>query len=422
MGKIAHGNDVAHLLKFGNTLKRSKGSKGLQEVLTHEDLSELIGLIYESAFETPQWERFLARMSQHFPGTGSFVFVHEGEHILPTYAQTGRFSKLLATSGFKVDFSNTQSMPALSATLRASNGFVASSARNVDAKSYVSSEFYQTMCIPYGYHHFLSIKLDSHNDRGAYINFVISSDPKIEAATLDPLFKVLKLLAPHAVRALQMSRSFTMARSALSVVGGFLDTLVLPMAVITAQREFVFANAAGRRLMARETPFRLTASGRLVMAQTEDEAVLAGKLRTMMQDPVASGMQIETETGPLSLCVTPFRPAREDVNPLDRDLLKEERLFAIFVGQQSDDAINDTLLQDTYELTAREAEVCRAVIAGRSPAQIASESNRSLKTVRNQIQAIHDKVGVETNAALMEALSVFRTVGAVFDGGTSEAS
>lgn len=384
--------------------------------LSHEELSDLIGLIYESAFEDPQWKRFLGRMSQHFPGTGAFVFVHEGENILPTYAETGKFSGLLKTTGYNVDFSNKDNLPALSGSLSASNGFVARSMKDVDEESYVASEFYQRICKPFGYHHFLSLKLDSHKDRGAYMNFVISSDPKIETATHDELFDTLKLLAPHAVRALQMSRSFTMARNALSVMGGFLDTLILPMAVITGRREFVFANASGRRLLARNAPLKLTGAGRLMMADALDEDALVARLRKMEDQPVANGMQISSETGPMSLCITPFRPSPSDINQLDRDLLKEERLFAIFVGQQSDDAINETLLQDTFELTLREAEVCSALLAGRTPTQIAETSGRSLKTVRNQVQAIHDKVGVETNAALMEALSVFRTVGSVIEG------
>jgi len=133
------------------------------------------------------------------------------------------------------------------------------------------------------------------------------------------------------------------------------------------------------------------------------------------------GFRVEGEDGPLSFCLTPFRPNLNEVNPLDRDLLQEERLFAVFIGQRGGDAINLGLLRDVYDLSAREAEVCAALLSGQSPAQIADASGRALKTVRNQIQAVHDKVGVTSVAALSEALSVFRTVGAVFDGGARPA-
>ncbi len=67
-------------------------------------------------------------------------------------------------------------------------------------------------------------------------------------------------------------------------------------------------------------------------------------------------------------------------------------------------------------MTNREADVCIALVAGQSPAQIAEAQGRAEKTIRNQIQAVHEKVGVTSTRELAEALSVFRTVGAMFDG------
>ncbi len=385
--------------------------------ISHEQLSGLIGLIYESALEDPQWQRFLDRMVQVFPGTGAMLFGHEGERVFPSYVHTGKLPNVLRTVGFEVDFLNVQNIGGLSSMLLSPNGFVGRSKRYVDPASYERSNFYRTLMRPYGYHHFMNLKLDARNDRSAQMTFVIPADPAIEAAIHDPLFETLKLLAPHAVRALKMARALSMARNALSVMGGFLDTIVLPLVVVTGRAEVVFANAAGRRLLAREVPMRVAGDGRVAMQDAQDGRALAAKLREMEGQPVASGLRVEGEDGPLSLCLTPFRPSLSDVSPLDRDLLQEERLFAIFVGQQGEDAINLGLLQDVYDLTAREAEVCAALLSGQSPAQIADASGRALKTVRNQIQAVHEKVGVTSVAELSEALSVFRTVGAVFDGG-----
>lgn len=382
--------------------------------LSHEELSSLIGLIYESAFEDPQWKRFLDRMAELFPGSGGLVFVHENERVFPTYSQTEVISERLMQEGCEVDFVNIFDRNPLKDTLRAMNGFIARSKKYIDKESYVSSNFYKTLMVPYGYHELMNLKVDRQGDRAAYISFTVSSDPAIEAATHDPLFETLKLLAPHAVRALQMARALTMARNALSVVGGFLDTIILPMVVVTGKAEFVFANAAGRRLLARATAMRLARNGRVEMRDAQDARAFADKLRELEEHPVAGGLRIGHEDGPLSLCLKPFRPALSDISPLDRDLLQEERLFAVFVGQRNGDAINTAILQDVYGLTAREAEVCGALLAGQSPVQIAEDAGRSLKTVRNQIQAVHDKVGVTSQADLSDALSVFRTVGAVF--------
>ncbi|EAQ23730.1 helix-turn-helix transcriptional regulator [Roseovarius sp. 217] len=385
--------------------------------ISHAELSGLIGLIYESALEDPQWKRFLDRMAQLFPATSAMVLGHQGNRLFPAYTGTGVRHERFERAGIEVDFVNRRNENALTSNAKMPNGFVGRTRKLADHEVFFSSNFHRTLMAPMGQGHFMTLKLDSHSDRGAFIVFSVSADPEVEAATHDPLFETLKLLAPHAVRALKMARALSMARNALSVMGGFLDTIVLPMVVVTGRTEFVFANAAGRRLLAREVPMRVAGDGRLQMQDAQDARAFAAKLREMEGQPVAAGLRVEGEDGPLSLCLTPFRPSLSDVSPLDRDLLQEERLFAVFIGQRGGDAINLGLLRDVYELTAREAEVCGALLAGQSPAQIADGSGRALKTVRNQIQAVYEKVGVTSVAELSEALSVFRTVGAVFDGG-----
>ncbi|SEN70774.1 DNA-binding transcriptional regulator, CsgD family [Roseovarius tolerans] len=385
--------------------------------ISHEELSDLIGLIYESALEDPQWKRFLDRMAQLFPATSAMVLGHQGNRLFPAYTGTGVRHERFERAGIECDLVNRRNENALASLVTMPNGFVARTRKLTDPEVFFSSNFHRTLMAPVGQGHFMTLKLDSHSDRGAFIVFSVSADPELEAATHDPLFETLKLLAPHAVRALKMARALTLTRNALSVMGGFLDTIVLPMVVVTGRAEFVFANAAGRRLLAREVPMRVAGDGRLAMRDARDARAFAARLREMEGQPVAGGLRIEGAGGPLSLCFTPFRPSLSDVSPLDRDLLQEERLFAVFIGQRGGDAINLGLLRDVYELTAREAEVCAALLAGQSPAQIADGSGRALKTVRNQIQAVREKVGVTTVADLSEALSVFRTVGAVFDGG-----
>nr|WP_284438333.1 helix-turn-helix transcriptional regulator [Thalassococcus arenae] len=99
----------------------------------------------------------------------------------------------------------------------------------------------------------------------------------------------------------------------------------------------------------------------------------------------------------------------------ERDVFDCEQLLAIFAGTHGAFRLNAGLLRDVFQLTDREAEICAAMVTGRSPAQIADRSGRAEKTIRNQIQSVYDKIGVNSNRELAEALSVFRTVGAMFD-------
>jgi DNA-binding CsgD family transcriptional regulator len=105
-----------------------------------------------------------------------------------------------------------------------------------------------------------------------------------------------------------------------------------------------------------------------------------------------------------------------DVGVVDRHILSDACLFAFFIGQPVKESIILALLRDTFKLPLREAEVCRDLLSGRSAAEISATSGRALKTVRNQVQTIYEKLGVKSNVQLKESLSVFRTVGEIFEG------
>ncbi|EAQ23732.1 hypothetical protein [Roseovarius sp. 217] len=89
----------------------------MQVEISHKELSGLIGLIYESALEDPQWKRFLDRMGQLYPGIGALVYGHEGERMFPAYVQTQDF----LSDEAEVDVFTPDKQSALTATLRAPN-------------------------------------------------------------------------------------------------------------------------------------------------------------------------------------------------------------------------------------------------------------------------------------------------------------
>jgi DNA-binding CsgD family transcriptional regulator len=374
--------------------------------LSPETLSALIGLVYDSAFEDVQWKSLIERIAALFPGLAACVHVHEGARFLPAYA-TSDSAGFLSFAETSID---TSAVPRM---IGVKNGYVARTRKDYPGDWFETpmSSFLQEN----GYGDVQYLKLDSLGARGAMLAFALPLDPKASAEIHDPLFQLLKLLSPHAVRAFQLTRALTLARRATEVFSGFLDGIILPMLVTDAAGRFMFANAAGRRLLDRGAPFAVERHGRLSCTTPQETAALHHRIREMAEEMVPAGLRLEAPGGALLCCITPFRPSMRDATPIDRHLLDEERLFAVFVGQSAADAINVGLLEDVFDLTPREAEVCAALIAGQSAADIAQASGRALKTVRNQVQVVYDKVGVTSNVALIETLSVFRTVGTMFD-------
>ncbi len=91
-------------------------------------------------------------------------------------------------------------------------------------------------------------------------------------------------------------------------------------------------------------------------------------------------------------------------------------MLAILAGAFEDGMIDAGLIQDVFGLSNREAGIARFRASGQTPGQIAVSSDRSEKVVRNQIQVIFVKVGVNSARAPADALAVFRAASTMLDG------
>ncbi|MFY0596243.1 MAG: helix-turn-helix transcriptional regulator [Cognatishimia sp.] len=384
---------------------------------TSEELSELIGVVYDSAFEEVQWKTLLNKISKMFPGVGAVAWGYDGDTMLPEYISAGE--RALFPKSFEFNMRTDVGETIADAVKRTPNGYVVRTFRYFPEHQLLNSRCYTDFLQPSGYRNSLHLKVDHNGDRGAFLGFPIPEDKSLEKKIHAPLFQVLKLLAPHAVRASQLARALTLAKRATEAFSGFFDGIILPMLVTDVKGRYLFGNKAGRQALKRANPFRLAADGTVKLTNSYDTADLYHKLNLTSRDLVQSGLRIETDDSPLMLAISPFRPSMQDASAIDRHLLDEERMFAIFVGQSEQDAVNTGLLEDVFDLSARESQVCKSLLMGRNVAAIAAISDRSPKTVRNQIQMIYEKVGVSSNAELLDTLSVFKTVGTLFESGST---
>lgn len=383
--------------------------------LSAEKMSDLIGLVYDSAFEEVQWRSFLREISELFPGVGAIAWGYDGDYMFPEYAN-GSTSQIFPDYT-EMDVRTRSNETPAEVSKSTPNGFVSRTKIHFDEAEWRNSITYRKYLKPAGYLHSLHLKVDHNGDRGAYLAFALPDNKEMEEKIHDPLFNLLKLLSPHAVRACQLARALTLAKRATEIFGGFLDGILIPMIVTDEKGHYLFANAAGRRLLDRKDPLHLTSSGDLVLGRDQDTRALRKRLLSLSDDIAVNGLKVETEDGaPLLLALTPFRPSMREASQMDRHLLEDEQLCAVFVGQADGDEISHYLLEDVFDLTPREAEVCGQLMLGASAGEIAENAGRSPKTVRNQIQVIYEKVGVTSNVALMDALSIFRTVGGMFNG------
>ena len=371
------------------------------------ELSDLIGLVYDSALAEAQWQALTDRLHAKFPQVCFTMNGFDGAGALPNLVQSG-FSEAEEKFYLKHIAPRNEGASLLS-------GFPAGEliTQVVTREEFSKTVFYKEWLEPRGYGATSSVVLASHEDRFLALNASFPWDIQDEMRErLDPL---LRLLIPHIIRAMEIARTIKLSRALSERLSGLLDTVIYPMLVLDRSGAFHFANSSGQRMLENGHLFRIAGDGTLSM----DTPVLTQQLQTLIRNAAAdifvAAHQIETPDGPLTLCVTPFRIQMSSADILEAALYDNDERFAVFIGQRGQSAINLGLLQDVFGLTRREAEVGRDLLSSKTPQEIAEQSGRSERTIRNQIQSLYDKVGVKRQTELIDALGIFQSVEALFD-------
>lgn len=386
------------------------------------ELSDLIGLVYDSALENNQWQSLISRITHLYPGFFGWTSSFHNEYWMGMYTADG-FNELLLekwdTERTEQDrvfpdmpdelndmrrVQRTRQMPTLGGILKSRDVF--------SDEELHAFNFYKKKMQPMGIGHWIGLAFAMSGPRYATIAFAEIDAMPVEK-DYDGLHAVMQLLSPHIVRAMRVSRALYLAKQAADTFRGFLDVVALPLVVCDEEGLMQFGNEAGRRLIARGSIIRLRKNGCIALRETHQTNWLYQCFRQLKSENQPTGIQLNDDNGLISLCVVPFHPRMSEEIQCIQDIFENRTLFAIFAGTQNETAINSGLLQDVFSLTPREAEVCVHVVTGKSPSEIAGLTGRAEKTIRNQIQATLEKVGVSSTGALAEALSVFRIVGAM---------
>ncbi|MEP4196107.1 MAG: LuxR C-terminal-related transcriptional regulator [Aliishimia sp.] len=382
--------------------------------LTAHEISDLIGTVYDSSMERNQFHGLIDRLVDHFPGIAAMVIGQENLMLTPIYSATLDVPEKHQTpSSLIEDYSDPTTTHHI-AYARAPAGYVDSSLKFIPRDKYEKSTVYQENLKPLGLGQFISTKIALVGDKGASLSIALPDTREAEERLHDELFELMTLLAPHLVRAHEVARAIVLSRNSAKAIGGFLDVIIVPMLVVNADGKFIFANASGQRFLNRSDALFVDPAGRLTAAENHVDKALSKKLSDMDQGLAVEGMRMTDGDANLSLCMVPFRSSFSDLNQIDQDMLHSENLYAIFFGQRTSDNISHHLLRDMFQLSSKEAEVCVSLLNGNSVSELAAATDRSEKTVRNQIQSIYAKVQVNSFGELMQALSIFTIVGTMF--------
>ncbi len=161
-------------------------------------------------------------------------------------------------------------------------GAIATTRDTIPAQEYVKFEFYQNWLKSQGMGPGVGAILAKSEGRFAAINFAMP--PEREEAVLARLLPILELIIPHMVRAQELALALLLSRSLTGALKGLFDTLIMPVIVTNVEGRMQFANAAGRRLMARSEDVPLDPDGYLRLAIDHEIALLNCKIRDTWSD------------------------------------------------------------------------------------------------------------------------------------------
>ena len=396
----------------------------MTQELSVAEASHLIGLVYDASLEKNQWSSLVGQLFALCPGHVVAVVTFEDARWVSSHVPTlpgGQHGEQISDLMEDVEAGEVSQPDDLNDLLFRRQplalGTLYSTRRIFSDEEFRNFEGYKKTMQPIGAGHWTGAHFSITGARRAAIMIVendFDETPKDNARVEE----VINLIAPHMIRANTFARALSMAKDAAETYSAFIDAIALPMVIMTKKGEVQMANSIGQRVLdAGDLMAVDAATGQVSLADPRATTALHAAIADAKRDSGPHAFQVGTESSNVAMCVCPYRPALGFASDIDKKLFEGQRFYAVFIGARPSGEVSLKLLRDAFGLTLREAEVCRGLLGGQKPSELADAMGRSEKTIRNQIQAVHEKVGVTSTRDLTDALSVFRTVGAMFESG-----
>lgn len=371
----------------------------MDDLITAERLSWLVGLIYDAAIDPARWPIAMEAIRTELDFGNSTLNLQRfpsGDVVLNfTSNVPERYIEVIAAGGPDVVelWGGEQAMrdyplnePAV--LLQINPTFDPATSKNA---------YYLNFAKPQGFIDVLAIGL-------ARDRYAIGSIAFGRHASAGPIgereIMIARLLIPHLQRAATINRLLETAVTAQATFAAALDLLTVPVVLTGADLYIVHANPAAQQLMAGGELIRnrhgilgaktvgvASALAAAVAHAAHDEGSIARK---------GLGISVRQHDGSSSaLYVLPLHPGRA--------VIDSGAVAAVFVAQADTPAIAPTeIVSALFSLTPAEARVFERIASGCSVIAAAASIGIGASTVKTHLLRIYDKVGVRRQAELVQ--------------------
>ena len=360
---------------------------------------ELVGSIYEAALQPQQWQHVLEQVQGYLNATSSILFLRDCNTMDAPFVVSQGLDRqrLQAYHDYYI-----RKDPNFAYRLDKPEGTITASHRIVPDAKFLESEYYRDFLRPQGAFYTAGVTLVRDATRIATFGV---QRPRPAGPFESEELERLRTLYPHLRRAFQIGRELAGSEVERQAMLVLLERLPTGVLLLDEGRRVVFLNRRAQAMLAAGDGLAMTPQG-LASADEEFQAALDKLIRGAVETGAGRG------THPGGALALPFTGGREAyqvlVTPLRTERLRVDvgrgRICAaVFVQlRDSQPTLSVELLRELFGLTPAEARVAAALVQGRKPEEIAADAEISRFTVRAQLSAIYEKLGVHRQAEVVQ--------------------
>ncbi|WP_244608144.1 helix-turn-helix transcriptional regulator [Bradyrhizobium algeriense] len=374
----------------------SEGAFGNQQLL-----SDLIGILYDTAIDPSLWQRTLERVALFVGGSGAGLFCKDVGVPHAAIPHSIGFQRPLPVALFRQIYSAAEGhflgdleVPIATTDL-------------MSFADYAQTDFYRQWAAPQGLVDFLSAVLDRTVISSAIFGVFRH---KRNGMVDDQARRQMRLIAPHIRRAVLIGRMFEFKAAEVATFVDTFDGLGAGMYLVDAAGRLIHANAAGNAILG-TSDILSSAGGRLVASDAQVDRALREVFAAAGQGDAALG--IKGIAVPLigkdgeryvahALPLTSGARRRAGVVYTAAAALFVRR--AALAVSSAPEAIGST-----FRLTPTELRVLLAIVEVGGIPEVATAFGVADTTIRTHVSRLFEKTGTARQADLVKLVAGYAT-------------
>lgn len=360
---------------------------------------DLLEAIYDPALRTGDWCRALCVLRELLASAEIAFTVVDSRSTEPElWETTGAVLSTRQNDQYHDDFMRLD--PKLAILADRGPGFLFNDVDHFDDEFVAQDPFYQGYSLSVGTRHTLDLFVDTYKGCDIYL-------AAMRSAAQGPFNKSaeekLRRASIHFVRALKTREDLLRMESAARYASAALDRFDFGVTVLDATAHLLFANAFARTAFEQQAPFRVVGSS--VLARAAQKPVTEGVRAAVAGRPSTFRLRDHEEW----LISTIPLPAQSPVAPSSA-----ASALLIFRRAARPKLPGAEEIIALYGLSPAETDIALGIAAGKSLRTLAADRSVKLSTVRWQLLAVLQKLGVRRQADIVRVLAAIQPTGAGF--------